>query len=249
MNRNLPAGRLFAIFLLLSAFLSCDVRDKAQPTASEGTISLAPRLVAANGDSVLTVDSVRFVVTYGNVTIKNTVKFSDHHIQFGGIPIDAHWTMSVEGLHKAVDGRRLVLWWSGRDTGTAIAGPQAVQWTNTLVNLGDTATPRFLDVTGIPSATDSLPFNTQQVSISFKVADTDTVYLNDTALKAVTNSPGSYAFTSQVPSTQRIELVSPSGNVSITTLAYKVSKSPVTDTTTPTIKFLTPSTDIRGARR
>jgi uncharacterized protein (TIGR02145 family) len=171
------------------------------------------------------------------------VKFSDHHIKFDQIPIDAPWTMSVEGLHKAVDNRHVAVWWSGTNSGTATAGPDSVHWITTKVQTGDTTTPVFLDATGIPPVADSLKFNTTTVSISFTVADTDTVYLNDTLQKAVPNSRGSYSFTRQVTSPQRIELVTPSGNVSITTLAYKVSNDPKSDTTTPTIKFLSPSTD------
>lgn len=230
--------------MLFAGLLSCDLRDKGQVASPEGMVSLAPRLIMANGDSVPKVDSVRFEVDCGGKKpLDTTLGFAQHTVRFDGIPVGSKWSMSVAGLHKAVDNQHTAVWWQGKDTGTATAGPGAVQWTLTTVVLGDTTTPRFLSSTGIPSTSDSLPSGTSQIAVSFKVADTDTVFRNDTAVGRGSDSSGTYAFPVAVPSSLRIKLVSPAGNVAIDTFVYCVSRNPKTDTAAPTIGFVAPPLD------
>ncbi|HXP89379.1 MAG TPA: FISUMP domain-containing protein [Fibrobacteria bacterium] len=235
---------LLVLPVLFSAILSCDLRDKGQVAPSEGAISLAPRLVMATGDSVVKVDSVRFQVDYGGrAPLDTTLGYGQHSVRFDGIPVGAHWTMSVAGLHKAVDNEHIATWWQGKDSGSATANAGTVQWTLTKVTLGDTTTPRFLLSTGIPSTSDSLPSGTSQIAVSFKVADTDTVYRNDTVVSRKADSAGTYSFPVDVPAAIRIKLVSPSGNVAIDTFVYTVSRDAKTDTAAPAIAFVAPPLD------
>ena len=60
---NMNLRKLLPLPLLLLPFLSCDRTDIAGDDASSGTVSLAPRLVTANGQSLPRVDSILIRVT------------------------------------------------------------------------------------------------------------------------------------------------------------------------------------------
>ena len=233
---------LLGILVLLPAILSCDLRDKGQVAPSRRFDLMAPRLVMSNGDSVVKVDSVRFEVDYGGKRppghdggVRAAQRAVRRHPR--GIPLDHVRGGPAQGGGQPTRG---VV--AGR-VGIAAASAGTVQWTLTTVTLGDTTTPRFLSTTGIPSTLDSLPSGTSLVVVSFQVADTDTVYRNDTMVVGKADSAGTCSFPVDVPASIRIKLVSPAGNVAIDTLVYTVSRNPKTDTAAPSITFSAPSID------
>ena len=70
-----PHPRLLVSAILALGVLSCDVRDKATAPKSESFVTLAPRLVRADGGKIDSVDSVRIEVKYGEQTVVRSASF------------------------------------------------------------------------------------------------------------------------------------------------------------------------------
>jgi len=237
----------FVLPLLCLGVLSCDLRDKGPVSPSDRFVSLAPRLEMRSADSlvpVIPVDSVRFMVTFGGVEHDTTVDFNLRQMRIENVPVGAAWTMVVQGLRKAADGRHWPVWWQGSQSGSATVDSVVVQCT-AIVTVGDTAAPVLAGTMGIPTAGDTLlPHGTARDSIGFVLPATDTVYANGSRLPGkVSAGLATFSIGFALPDTLALVLVSSSGIVTMDTLVFSVSTDASTDPSFPTIAFSSPKAD------
>lgn len=259
-HRYLP---LFPALALLGLASSCDRSVRDNSTSSESAlVQLAPRILLDNGMPVIPVESVRMVVTLdGKAHFDTTVDFGLKRLSAVGIPVGAKWALSVYGLRKPTNGRRLVVWWKGSKSGTAEANPGHVDWDTTFVTVQDTTGPELTSNYGFPESS-VITYRTGEMTetrkLQFQAMKTDSVFLSDSTYTKDSLIKGSdnggqflqyvvnFDFSKAPSRTFYIKVVDSAGCTSTRKLTYKLGSDtplPITDTTHPTIAFVNPSRD------
>jgi hypothetical protein len=174
----------FLPVLLSCLVLSCDRDGVTDPANSSKTVTLAPRIVLANGQSLPVVDSVRIVVLNDSSRsvapyYSKSVAWNLHADTIEGIPKDAPLLVEMSGVKIQVDGS-LAVWWSGSATAT-FGGTQTLGVASlpVPVAVGDTTAPVILSRTSDTiQSTDStlrMVWKLREDSATTAVVDGDTV--------------------------------------------------------------------------